>query len=421
MKKIFLLVSILLVCIASFAAPNPKTITMLHTGDTKLGDTTMFAIALDDFHKDFPEVKVEMLKVDLSDGSTLTMDAMLAAGNAPNIYVDTMVRIAKYMVPEYALPLDSFIRDLNKYSASTLLPYRTNGKLLALPQYGGAQGMCINLDIMKDIGYVVPKDWTIDDFLVMAKKVKDKYNGKKWATGMFAANQSGDYLLNNWFASFGIPNFYEPGNYDKSIVSKVGGEKVYAFYQLLAKEGFIPPNSATLNDDDYAAQWMVGDLAATAFFPNWTAVYFKTAIDQGLIKKPFEYIFVPFPRASGVKKVPTYFSNGAFLVHKTGTDSDKYASRLVEYLNSAKIQDLMCKQTNTIPSRIDVVGSNDVHIGEVMKILSENGIMDVGLTDPRFTERRALQYPILQKVLMLEKSPKDAINEFEAKLSSVKK
>ena len=42
-----------------------------------------------------------------------------------------------------------------------------NGKQLGLPMTGSAQGMAINLDIMKEIGYTVPDNWTIDDFLKM--------------------------------------------------------------------------------------------------------------------------------------------------------------------------------------------------------------------------------------------------------------
>ena len=34
--------------------------------------------------------------------------------------VDSMVRASKYMVPEYALPLDNYIRDLDKYYPSSL-------------------------------------------------------------------------------------------------------------------------------------------------------------------------------------------------------------------------------------------------------------------------------------------------------------
>jgi len=414
MRKLFLIFIVACLFIPVYA--NPITITLLTSGDTKLGDTTLFTEATKLTKADFPNTEFVFNKIDLSDGSSLSMDAQLAAGTPPNVYLDTMVRASKYMVPEYALPLNTYIRDLDKYNKGVLDPYKRNGQLLALPSPGGAQAMCINLDIMKEIGYTVPNNWTINDFMKMAELVKEKYHGKKWATGMFAANQSGDYLINNWFESFGA-YYYANGDYDRSVIANTGGDKAYKFFQGLVTKGYVPPNSETLTDDDYAAEWYRGQLAATAFFPNWTEGYFKTAESEGL--KRFNYAFVPFPRDSSVKVVPTYFSNAAVIVHKTGTEADKVAARWAEYYNSAYLQSLQAKIVDVIPNRVDAIPSNNVFVAQVSKIVSENGIYDAGLTDPRFTERRSLNYPILQKVLTFKMTPENAIKEYQKVLSNV--
>jgi len=414
MRKIFMVLLIALMFIPVFATP---TITVL-TSPPGVGDNRIFD-AVKMLKNDYPDVIVNIINVNLSDGSTLTMDSMLAAGTPPNVYIDTMVRVSKYMIPEFALPLNGLVRDLDKYQKGVLDPYSRNGDILALPQPGSAQGMCINLDIMNDIGFTVKDDWTIDDFLAMAEKVKKFYGGKKFATGMFAANQSGDYLLHNWFAAFGA-KYYVNGNYDKSVIADTGGAKVYSFYQTLVKNGYVPPNSATLNDDDYAAAWAEGKLAATAFFPGWCAGYLQTAIEQKMIDKPFKYKFVPFPRGSGVKSVGTYISNGAFIVHKTGNDTiDKLSARFVEYANGKKAQEYAVS-INNVANRIDVVQSTDPRLLEVASIASKNGVYDAGLTDPRFTERRSIQYPILQKLLTFKMTPDQAIQEYQKQLSAVK-
>ena len=414
MRKLFSI--FILACLFIPIYANPITITLLTSGDTKLGNTTLFTEATNMTKADFPNAIFVFNKVDLSDGSALSMDAQLAAGTAPNIYLDTMVRASKYMVPEFALPLNNYIRDLNKYNKGILDPYKRNGQLLAMPTPGGAQAMCVNLNIMKAIGYIIPANWTINDFMKMASLVKQKYNGKKWATGMFATNQSGDYLINNWFASFGA-HYYANGNYDKSTIANTGGDKAFTFFQTLVKNEYVPPNASTLSDDDYAAEWYRGQLAVTAFFPNWTDGYFKTAISEGL--KPFNYAFAPFPRDPSVESVPTYFSNAAAIVHKTGTEADVIAARWVEYFNSASLQSIQAKISKVIPNRVDAIPSNDPYISQVSKIVVENGIYDSGLTDPRFTERRSLLYPILQKVLTFKTTPKIAIEEYQQQLSNV--
>lgn len=397
-----------------------KQITVLAVSDGPINGTTVLTEAIKKFKVDYPKTAVEIIMVDQTGGSTITIDSMLAAGEAPNIYFDSTVRVGKYMVPEYALDLATSIRDISKYGKNDLAPFTKNGKIYGLPMPGSAQGMFINLDIMKEIGYVVPNDWTIKDFLTMAELVRVKYNGKKYATAMFAANQSGDYLINNWFAAFGVP-FYENGNYDKPVMSDKGGAKVYSFYQLLMTNGYIPKDSAVLSDDDMIIEWEKGNYAATGFFATWTGPYFESAITQGLIKQIPNYKFVPFPRAEGVKKVPTYINTTAIVIHKTGTEADVVSARFVELMNGPDIQGMSAKYGGSTPSRPDATFQpSDIHVKTIADIIATQGVMDVGLTDPRFPERRAIQFPILQKVLTFKMTPENAIKEYQKKMTEVK-
>lgn len=418
-KRTLLVFFSLVLCVGLLfgaGAPEPTTLRVLHSGDTPVEGVSGLAEVIKTFNKLYPSIIVEQSKIDLSDGSALTMDAMIAAGMPPNVYIDTMVRASKYMIPSFALPLDGLVNDLDKYVPGVLEPYRTDGALLALPTCGGAQAMCINLDIMDKIGYTVPDDWTIDDFLIMAQKAKD---AGYFATGMFAANQSGDYLINQWFASFGV-SFYNGSNYNVSTIADTGGAKVYDFFKLLNNKGFIPPNSSSLTDDDYVMQWADGKIAATAFFPSWMKPYWDTAIKQGTIKEPFRVKYVPFPRAPGVSKVPVYFSNAAVVVVKTGTEIDKAAADFAAIWNGQWAQTHTVK-TGVMSTRIDVEPNKDQYLTQISSIVAKYGIQDVGLTDSRFTERRAQQFPILQKVLNNTISSADAIKEYQNKLTGVKK
>jgi ABC-type glycerol-3-phosphate transport system substrate-binding protein len=326
------------------------------------------------------------------------------------------------MIPEYALPLNDYIRDLDAYLPGVLEPFTRDGKILALPVPGGAQGMAINLDLLEDVGYTLPprEGWTVTEFLKMAEMVKQKYGGEKWATGMFAANQSGDYLINNWFASFGV-QYYKNGDYSRTTIKETGGIKFFQYVKLLNDNGYIPPGSATLTDDDYLLQWAKGQLAATAFFEAWAPVYFKTVIDQGLAKEPFNYVFYPFPKADGVPSVPTYNMTGAIIVRKTGTDADKIAARFVEYLNGPAVQEEFVKILQ-MPNRTDVKGKlpGDRN-AEIQAIVRGNGIFDVGLTSPKFAITRPVLYPVLQKVLNGQITPEAAIDLYEKGLNEALK
>jgi ABC-type glycerol-3-phosphate transport system substrate-binding protein len=277
--------------------------------------------------------------------------------------------------------------------------------------------MCINLDLLADVGYTLPsaENWTIAEFLKMAEKVKNKYDGEKFGTGMFAANQSGDYLINNWFASFGV-QYYADG-YDYTTIKETGGTKVYEFFQLLVANGYIPDHAGQLSDDDYVMQWARGELAATAFFEGWTEPYFKSAAEQGYDR--FDYVFYPFPKAEGVDKVPTYFMNATLVVYDSGDkEIDTIAAKLAQYMNSVEIQENASLQ-NVLPTRKDARNlSTNIHNVEISTIAMNNGFFDVGLTNPTFPIIRPLHYPILQKVLSGDFTPEEAITAYEKAINA---
>jgi len=425
MKRTILLLIIGLVCYSLFAVAEVEekapVVTILMSGNTEFPDgETRLSIATRMLKKDYPNVIVKMDLLDLSDGSTLTMDAMIAAGTPPNILSDSILRGSKYMIPEYALDLTDYISDLSAYPDSTLAPFRRDGKLLGLPMPGNAQGMVINLELLADVGYNLPtrENWTIAEFLKMAQKVKDKYPGEKWATGMLAANSSGDYLINNWFASFGV-EYYKAGDYSRSTIKETGGAKVYEFFQWLVKNEFIAPNSELASDDDNILSLMRGNVAATGFFEVWMDPYFKMVIDQGYRTAPYDYVFYPFPSAPGVGSVPTYYMNHIYVVHETGTEVDAIAAKLVEYINGVDIQTRLGEE-QSLPNRNDVVNNTDnPRTKEISDIVQAGGIFDVGLTNPNFASIRPLHYPILQKVLTGEYTPDEAITIYDDGINEV--
>ena len=423
MRKILILLLAVAFCGTLFAGGQPEPtieISILHSGITEIdGLGTDFEWAAAQLAEEFPGVAITEMVVDFTDGSLLTMMAQLALGKAPNIYLDTIVRSGAFLTPYFALPLDDYISDLDAYPESTLAPYRRDGKLLGLPFPGSAQGMAINLDMMADIGYTVPDNWTIDDFLEMAALVKAKYDGEKWATGMFAGNQSGDYLINNWFAAAGV-EYYAAGDYSQTTIVETGGEQVHAFFQHLMREGYIQQDAATLVDDDYVLHWAKGELAATAFFQPWVQHYQGVVAEQGY--EPFDYAFVPFPRGPGVSAVPTYYMNSAAVVHQTGTEQDAVAARFVELLNAPAIQTAKVEQMGLMSNRTDVTAvPADPWTAQIMDIVRNNGIFDVGLTNPGYAKTRPQHFPVLQKVLNLQVEPADSIAEYAARINKALK
>jgi len=262
------------------------------------GGEGFWLIVEDMFSEKYPEVMVEYLTIDLSTGATISMDTMVAQGDAPDVYKDFLGRTGKYMLPDFALNLSEAM-DLSDFYPAMLASLSTDGVVYGLPGYGGYQGLMVNLDLLAEIGGELPgpDGWTISEFLDLAEKCKAE---GKYVTGMFAGNQSGDYLYMNWFAAFGA-EMYTDG-YAESALDTPEGLATIRFWKHLYDKGYIPKESSVLTDDDYVLQVVRGEILAGAFYPPWAISYFDVVAEQGY--EPFNYAFLPFPHAANIERTP---------------------------------------------------------------------------------------------------------------------
>jgi ABC-type glycerol-3-phosphate transport system substrate-binding protein len=322
-----------------------------------------------------------------------------------------MVRLSRYIDPVFAMELDGKI-DLSQYLYTE--PLKRNGKTLALPINGGAQGLCLNLDLLEAAGYEVKDGWTVADFLEMCEKVKAygvKTGKEVYGTGLFAGNQSGDYLWMQWFAVFGVDLYAD--DYAESTQDK-GGAKVWEFFKMLKDKGYAPADSATIDDDVYALQWSKGMLAATAFHPSWGPMYIKSAIEQGLIKEGHRYKFVSFPN-----NAPACTNDTGIL----GNKNSKFPVETAAFLKHATDMKIMQDQviaTASIAYRKDIKEKTTDPRGlEIDAIVARNGLYDLGVTNPWFAEVRAQGFPVLQAVLSGKITPEQAAVEYTKRVNDI--
>ncbi len=421
MKKPMLLFMILAIAASLFATGMVvetedviEEITILTGGTYETSLVKKYAV--DKFNEDYPEVTVRFLALDLSTGSTMSMTALQEANIPPNVYEDWNGRIAGFSIPGYALPLDDAVRGLDQFYDGVLDPYRTDGVLYAVPSPSQSNGMVINLDIMDEIGYTVPDNWTVLDFLEMCELVKRFYGGEKWGTFMYAKTMSGDYQINNWFGTFGA-EFFAPGDYTRSTIRETGGAKVHAFFQTLMRNGYIPPDAATLGDGKSFNMWGDGVFAAAPFFPGWVYSYQDAGVSRG--NERFRLEFVEMPTATG-DPVPTYSTGVSYMVVETGTAADAMAARLIEYLTDAGSHAIIT-ETSGIPSnRKDfIIASTDILQAQTGAITATNGTQDVGVFSPVYPAIRAQHTPILRRLLNFELTPEESILLYEEAVNEV--
>jgi ABC-type glycerol-3-phosphate transport system substrate-binding protein len=365
------------------------------------------------FSEDHPNVILSSQMVNVSTGATLSWDALAAGGILPAAYIDFISRSGKAMREDYALDLSSYIKksDIN-IKPEVWDQVTRNGKILGVPFNGQLDGMFINTGLLKEVGYVKPKNWTIDDYLEMCKLVQQRAPGK-YGSMVFAANQSSTEWLLGWFAAFGV-KFFEGGDYSRTVVRETGGEKVFAFFKQLLDEGLIPPESATLTDDDSRAMMLRGDIATAGdYIKDWGPAI-DSQVEQGIIDEAFAFEMDAFPRLAGAPPTPVIFVYAAIVAR--ATSNDDVNDILADFvLNWANVSFQTSQQANgAIPTVNGIMGSpSDKILKHGIDLMGSNGLFDIGISSKTYFKIRPLLHKEVGAVLTGSKTPTQAIADYE--------
>lgn len=393
-----------------------QTIYVQPTNGYKVVDDKIIA----DFQKSHPGVTVKELLVDLSTGSTMTMDAMIAAGIAPDVYSDTGVRSGKYAVPEYALDLVPYLtkKDLSDIVPSLLAYGKKGDKILALPVAFWAQGFAVNLDMLASVGYTLPKSWTTDDFLALSEKLKA---AGKYSTILFAKNQSSDSWWMNWFGTFGAAVF-TGGDYSHTTINTPKALAALNYLKTLVDKGYVPPGPAEVDDDMALEMWAKAQAAALVMQSGHAPPSIKSAVDQKLLDKAFTYKFVELPHAPGITHTPTTAGPSLIVVHKSNDPvRNKAAFDLARAFSSGEFMVEGAKRPGIFPAIISIPNTapNDFGGVQIQAIVKTAGVMDVGFALPQFSEIRAQMFPLMQEFYADRMTAQQVLDSYEAKVNGI--
>ena len=380
------------------------------------------AYVLEKFNEKYPESTVEFMYPSMSDGSTVTMDIRLKNEEPVHVYVDFMGRVSKYCTPALALDFNKYITDQNDFRDGSLLALTNKGKLHGLPITDAAYAMSINLDMLEEIGYADFDftDWTIDDFLEMGDAVKATYGTTKYTTMIFFQNQSGDYVWMNWLSTFGA-EMYHAGDYSETVIDSEAGVNVFRWFKYLTDNGYTRPDSAIINDDDYLAAIGQGLILFGNSVPGWSTGQQKAAITQGLSDEPYPFKFVQFPKAPGVDKVPcSGSSSGVTAFQNDDPDIEEQSAYLAWLFTTAPMQAKVVREDGRYATRKSVTAVYDSpYWRQISKIVADNGLLDLGLSQQFFSEVRVEGFLRGQAVLTGEMTPAEAAADYAAAVNAI--
>lgn len=416
MKKLFVAVLILLAIFGwAEGAKEVKemTVTLAGFGVAGLVDGDI----LDGIREEYPFLTLEAREADVATGEDVVMNALIAAGEIPDIYTDFLGRAGKYVTPTFAMALDI---DESEWYADQLEAYKRGGKLYALPQAAPGQAMVLNLTFLESIGYELPEGiadgWTIDEFLELCEAVKQAGVPDVYATGLFGANPSADYLWVNWFASFGVTSFFAD-EYTRTTAYDPAFLETWKFFKLLLDRGYVHPNAAMWSvSPDFLQAIGKGTMVAFGSRMGWPSGMQANYNKDG---QHYEWMAVPFPSVDG-SLVPTAAGPHIVIGHKT---SDPLRAEIIAklvYMIATYNQEAGAAY-GSLPAMSTVKIPDVLPQGEdvVARLALEAGILDVGMAVPRYMEIRSLGTTVLQKLLKGELTPEEAHREYADTITAI--
>lgn len=427
--KRFLL--ILLFALSLVSLLGAQELVFLHEGDSYFKDwpaskeyadgfVSIWQKVLFNFEKTHPGVKVRPIQSDLSAGSSMTLDTMLASGQPPDVVIRTGALVAKLLVDSYAIQPDKYV-SVADFTTSGLDAGRKNGKLYALPMAVSVSTMAVNLDHLAKVGYTLPPaaNWTTDAYLTLGKALKEK---GLYLTSLFAKNQSSDHWWMNWFMAFGA-KIWTNGDYTKTTLNSPQAMAALKYLKQLVDLGYVPPNPGEI-DDDMALDFWCKDQVTTLSMQIGHTVIMQTYAKQGTIAKEFKFDFVEFPHAVGAPRTPVIAGPTLVVGHKQKTEKlNKVVAELMLAVSSGDAQLISGISGNfpTSKKTLAMIKDPNVYWSTVNKIIGEVGIWDRGNTIPQFGEIRAVMFPLMQAFYAGKMSAEDVLKNYEAQVNKILK
>jgi ABC-type glycerol-3-phosphate transport system substrate-binding protein len=325
MKRTLLFMVILLAMFVGFAGAAPMTLTVMTNGVTGWlpnedfrGYEGIREKLAADFEKANPGVRVTILYRDVKQGS-MTVDALMAAGTPPDLWLDAAGYFKKYMNAEYALDLGKYV-NLSLYHDYLLKPYQVNGKQYALPYSNVLGGFAVNATMLAEVGYTLPDPakWTTDEFLALGAKLKAK--GYPLTMLDFKGGMSGWSFF--FLRAFGA-EMYDSAkkDYSKVTINSPAALAGLEYIKKLISLGYAYPNAVEQDDNAAVELFTTYKVASSSMQDGHCAYWIPQQLATGKIKSKFEVRFVSFPHAPGLPNTKIYGYQSIMVGHKSDDEA----------------------------------------------------------------------------------------------------
>jgi ABC-type glycerol-3-phosphate transport system substrate-binding protein len=372
----------------------------------------------EEFMKMHPNVTIEVDALAWEDLTT-KVTAAIAADSPPDVLKDYLGRTSGYAWQDLLEPLENAIpqEEYDDYLPDLINQYTINGHLHGLPLFYWITCMAGNKAIWDAAGAtdLLPLDdgeWTFDEYEAALRAVQKP--DEIWPLGLQVASEQGDYMYLAYMWGMGA-TLYPPADYSRSALNSpegvAGVEKIVQW----VNEDLIEPGATTITGDDLNNMFYTGQTAIQG-----SSLAAKTSLEraklEGRVTTDIDLFFAMFPHAPGVKTGSMAAGPTGVVVFKQDDPEKRYwAIEFARFLANADNQREYCINASQFPSRKSVgtplAGDSDYE--KLLAWVKEYGLSDMGLASPNYYEMRVQLFPRLQAAMLGEKTPAEALADYE--------
>lgn len=345
MKRFIVIIGIVLFLLPTIAVSKTK-VTFLNFFNAPELWEPFFKKAFEEFEKANPDIEVEHIFTPYGE-MRQKLITMVAGGTPPDV-----TSVPSDVAPEFIsrgllLPLDPYLKKypdirnkLNDIYPSRVQAYKVKGQLYAFPIDIGPDGIYYNKDEFDKAGLAYPKiDWTIDDLLNIAKKLKSvsRYG--------FTFDRSLHRLYSIYSALGGLP--YYDTKLTKVQFGHPNSVKALQILANLCKEG-IAPTSAELTTITQQAAGTLPFAAGIIPMQHMWIGAISYLHKPGVPVKNWDT--APIPK--GVRQVQISSGQGFAIVK--GSKNPEAAFKVISWFIKDETQIAMAKAGVWFPARISL-------------------------------------------------------------------
>ena len=386
-------------------------------------------IVIDQFEKEYPEVKIE-LQVLPYDGGIKKVELSILSQTSPDILIDNTFRMGKFADAGLLVPFELTEDERNDFFPFAIEACTFNNEMGLWPTAVSAQGMTVSKRIAKEAGALdlLPLDrsdrtWTTEEYGAFLRKVAsvDLPEVRGYILWLGDANGMQTHIMLMLQAFGAEPFIKEDGKYRCIINSPEAIEGLEYFLELYNTPGCFMEGAENLSCFDNSNYFNLGTIATSgASIPG----ILKGLEGTDQISADYDLALFPFPSKKGV-------SNGALLsmtafgvFDNDDQEKVKYAQMFVRYfVKNAK--DFLHSQADSSPvmksSEIPEVYQKYKDNPEVqyyLNVLPKFG-KDYGTMCPVYQQYKEAFRVVMQGAVTGELTAKEALDEMARKVNKL--